>query len=303
MVVLRHGAEGIEVFCVLRHSKSSFLGGAVVFPGGKVDPADGDERWAERTTAPHRRAERFATPGASPRTLAIAACRETLEEGGIVPLDPPGPALDPGELDALRAELLAAPGTFASALARRGRKLALDALVPWARWVTPTAEARRFDARFFLLELPAGQEGRHDERETTHSFWASPADVLARFARGEIFLAPPTTRTLELLAGAGTVERAFALAGEQSLAPICPTFVPGDPPFLALPGDPRHEIPERRVTGPTRFVLRDGRFVSEDPPLHDPLTANRPERSDALEEDQGPHESASPRSVPRGDAP
>jgi hypothetical protein len=98
------------------------------------------------------------------------------------------------------------------------------------------------------------------------SFWARPADVLARSARGDIFLAPPTTRTLELLADVPSVAAALALAAEQSLLPICPLFVPdARAPFLALPGDPQHPVRERRVAGPTRFVLRGARFVSEEP--------------------------------------
>lgn len=270
VVVVREGALGLKVFCVLRHARSSFLGGAVVFPGGKVDPADAADVWAEQAAAPHPRAEALtetyapAQPPVTARALAVAACRETLEEARIVPVDG---FFGDAEVEALHAEIAAAPGSLASALARAGRRLALDTLVPWARWVTPEAEPRRFDARFYLLELPAGQRGRHDEHETTQSFWGRPADVLDRFARGEIFLAPPTTRTLELLATVADPRAARALADEQSLLPVCPQFVAAEAPFLALPGDPAHAVPERRVSGPTRFVLRDGRFVSEDPPV------------------------------------
>jgi len=273
----------LEVFCVRRHANSAFLGGAIVFPGGKVDPADGTEAWDTLGTELHPRASLLvdaSVAGVSARTLAVAACREMLEEGGIVPVDRPLAAED---CDALREELRASTTSLSVALGRRGLRLALDRLVPWARWVTPEMESRRFDARFFLLELPAGQLGTHDRHETTMSFWARPAEVLERFARGEFFLAPPTTRTLELLAHAHDVRAALALAGEQSLRPICPRFVAGgsapadasggaegasvdDAPYLALPGDPSHEIAERRVHGPTRFVLREGRFVSEDAP-------------------------------------
>jgi 8-oxo-dGTP pyrophosphatase MutT (NUDIX family) len=267
VVVIRDGDAGVETFCVLRHPRSSFLGGAVVFPGGKVDAADAEPAWLDLAADPHPRSIAFVSPSAGARALAIAACRETLEEAGIVPAS--GAVTD---LDALRAELVAhpdvggGPGALAGALARRGLRLALGALVPFARWITPAAESRRFDARFYLLVLPSGQVGRHDEHETTMSFWGRPRDVLDRFTRGEIFLAPPTTRTLELLAEAGDVAGALALAGEQSLAPICPAFVAEDPPYLALPGDPSHEVPERRIAGPTRFVLHDGRFVSESAP-------------------------------------
>jgi hypothetical protein len=200
--------------------------------------------------------------GVTPRGLAVAACRETLEEGLLVPIDPP---LDDVGVAALRAE--AGGLGFAAAVRARRARLRIDRLVPWARWVTPEAESRRFDARFFLLALPPGQVGRHDEHETTMSFWATPDDVLGRSARGEIFLAPPTTRTLELLATVSSVEGAFALAAQQSLRPICPLFVPDErSPFLALPGDPAHPVREIRVPGPTRFVFRDGRLVSEEAP-------------------------------------
>ncbi|WP_437581220.1 NUDIX hydrolase [Sorangium sp. So ce887] len=263
MIVLRDDRAGIEVFCVRRHASSSFMGGAVVFPGGKVDAQDGAEVWRDRATAPPARAAAFATDAAPAQSLCVAACRETLEEGAILPTDPP---LSGDEIDAVGRELAA--GTPLDAiLDRRGLKLALAALVPWARWITPVAETRRFDARFFLLPLPRGQIGRHDGHETTMSFWAAPSEVLERAERGEIFLAPPTSRTLELLSGVTDVRSAVALAERQPLLPICPRFVPGDgaePPYLALPGDPSHEIRERHTEGSTRYVLRNGRFVAEE---------------------------------------
>ncbi len=245
-----------------RHAKSGFLGGALVFPGGKVDPADGDPRWQERSTALPPRAEEMAGERASALSLCVAACRETFEEGRILPVEP---GVTDAELDAIEDEVRA--GGLLEALGRRGLSLTLGLLAPFARWVTPEAESRRFDARFYLLVNPKGQAGRHDDRETTMSLWARPADVLDGAARGDFFLAPPTSRTLELLAGARDVHGALALAARQSLLPICPRFVPGDentPTFLALPGDPAHEVKECRVDGPSRYVLREGRFVGED---------------------------------------
>lgn len=247
---------------MLRHQRSNFLGGAIVFPGGKVDAQDGGDGWSDLVTAPHPRGVLMESPDASALALAVAACRESLEEAAIVPLDRPVPS---ELLLTMRREL--ETGTpFAETLRTRGARLALDALVPWGRWVTPEAEQRRFDARFFLLALPDMQQGAHDDREVTHSFWATPSEVLRRFVAGEIFLAPPTCRSLELLADCHTMKSAVALAAEQSLLPICPQFVADDKaPFLALPGDPKHAIAEKRVAGKSRFVLRDGRFLSEDP--------------------------------------
>jgi 8-oxo-dGTP pyrophosphatase MutT (NUDIX family) len=262
VIVVRPLPEGLEVFCVHRHSKSNFLGGAVVFPGGKVDEEDHADAWADLAIGPHPRTVEMATDDADARALAVAACRESLEEAAIVPLSG---RISDDEVLAMRAEL-AGGRSLVDLLRVRRTRLALDSLVPWARWITPEAEARRFDARFFLLPLPEHQRGAHDNHETTMSFWASPAEVLRRFMRGDIFLAPPTCRSLELLAEHTTLESALAVAGEQSLLPVCPRFVADDTaPYLALPGDPSHDVREKRVAGKTRFVLRDGRFVSEDP--------------------------------------
>ncbi|MGH7270465.1 MAG: hypothetical protein ACREJ3_08540 [Polyangiaceae bacterium] len=81
---------GIEVFCVVRHM-AGFLGGAVVFPGGKLDASDLDPAWAERSTTPRAPTTPIAQDAATLRGLAVAACREALEEAAILPVT--GPAL------------------------------------------------------------------------------------------------------------------------------------------------------------------------------------------------------------------
>lgn len=265
VLIVREGGDRLEVFCVQRHQGMAFMGGAVVFPGGKLDPADRAFRGA--ATEPVATGARLVDDGdpATLRALAIAACREAVEEAAILPArHPDGSWLDDAAAIAVRDGLEGGRSLDAE-LAGRGAILDLAALIPFGRWVTPTAERRRFDARFFLLHLPAGQQGHHDGKETTRGFWDSPAGVLARFAAGEVQLAPPTTRCLELLAGSRSLDDAVGIAAAQSLLPICPQFVPADPPVLALPGDPAHPVAEVRIAGPTRFVLRDGRFVSEDP--------------------------------------
>lgn len=258
LLVVRDGDVGLEIFCVRRHADSPFMGGAVVFPGGKLDPSDGALR--SRSRGLHPRAPLFAEGEDHALALAICACREAFEEAAILPLDA---ALDDRQVEALRARHVAGED-FASLIGDRA--LATAALVPFARWITPEAEARRYDARFFVTPLPPGQRGLHDAHETTSSVWAPPARMLEAFAVGDVFLAPPTLRALELLAEVADVAGALRLAEDQSLAPICPKFVPADPPMLVIPGDPEHDERERRVAGSTRFVLRDGKFVSEDAP-------------------------------------
>jgi len=269
LVVVRDTRDegGIEVFCVERQ-KVGFLGGAVVFPGGKLDATDLDAGWASATSAPRTPHTPIADDEGTLRALAVAACREALEEAAILPLV--GTQLSHEELLAWRKR--AAGGeSLLSLLTARGAKLDLAALHPMARWVTPVAESRRFDTRFFLYVAEAALTGAHDDHETTASFWATPADVLRRFVAGSLQLAPPTHRTLEMLATASDARAAVALADAARLDPICPRLVThrdarGETLGLALPGDPEHDVRELRSPGPSRYVLRGDRFLPEDPP-------------------------------------
>jgi 8-oxo-dGTP pyrophosphatase MutT (NUDIX family) len=270
LVLVRDAPEGrLEVFCVQRHTKSAFLGGAVVFPGGKVDAADLDPRWADRATAP--RPASFASGGVELRGLSVAACREALEEAAILPLA--NGTLSHEELVSLRAR--AKETSLLACLVERALTVDLAALHPLARWVTPTAESRRFDTRFFIVIAPPGQPGAHDDRETTASFWATPRETIDRFLAGAVQLAPPTHRTLELLTGTRTAEHALRLAEKANLAPICPRLVRHvdgavDTMALVLPGDPEHEVSEVRVPGASRYVLTGDRWLPGGAPAQRP---------------------------------
>jgi len=269
LVVVRNaGGGGIEVFCVERQ-KVGFLGGAVVFPGGKLDPSDMDAGWVPCVTPPRVPRSPMTSDEAMLRGVAIAACRESLEEAAILPIT--GAALMHAELLEWRERVSREQDVLRTLLVSRGARLDLASLHPLARWITPTAESRRFDTRFFLFVADEALEGAHDDRETTASFWASPEDVLHRFAAGALLLAPPTHRTLEVLASARDSLDAVAIANRACLDPICPLVFlhrdsTGEATALALPGDPEHDVPVPRVAGKSRFVLRAGRFVPEDPP-------------------------------------
>jgi 8-oxo-dGTP pyrophosphatase MutT (NUDIX family) len=269
LVAVRDGAEGIESFCVERSKQSRFLGGAIVFPGGKVDAADLDARWLTSVSHISPRTASFAEDSDTARALAIAASREALEEAALLPIS--GGKISHEDLLALRKRAETEPSAILEMLEARGLVLDLAALEPLSRWLTPAAEARRYDTRFFLVRAPEDQPGAHDDHETMSSFWASPKKLLARFDAGEVQLAPPTHRTLEILARAATVDAAFEIARHASLEVICPELVKqttqsGETMALVLPGDPEHSIQHSRIAGKTRFVLRDGRFVPEDAP-------------------------------------
>jgi 8-oxo-dGTP pyrophosphatase MutT (NUDIX family) len=269
LILLRDSDEGVQIFCVERNKKSRFLGGAVVFPGGKVDAADGDAAWAEHTTAFGASLPPIARDAEQLRALGVAACRETLEEAAILPLD--GEPLGNDDVIALRDRVRGGASFFGEVKAL-GRKLALSELVPFARWVTPTAEPRRYDARFFACKAPRGQKGAHDDHETTTSFWATPKSILDRFVKREIALAPPTHRTVEIILGLDGADKVLAYARTANLGPVCPALkmqkdAKGETLALVLPGDPEHDVKEQRVPGKARYVLRDEIWVPEDPPV------------------------------------
>ena len=135
VLVLREAPEPgapLEVYCVVRHKKSGFLGGAVVFPGGKIDETDGGAGWEGRASGVPARSDRVAASETAGRTLAIGAARETLEEAGVIPLRDPAPAADVG---AMRAELEAGEPLY-DVLSKRGATLDTAAFVLFARWTS-----------------------------------------------------------------------------------------------------------------------------------------------------------------------
>jgi 8-oxo-dGTP pyrophosphatase MutT (NUDIX family) len=260
VILLRDAAAGLEVFLVQRQHRIQFMGGATVFPGGKLDPGDGAPEVLARVTG--RTAEAAARAlGEDDAGLAlalhVAALRETLEESGVLL----GAAT--GDADALRARLHEKGAVLGPLLAEHGVTLDAGALVPLSRWVTPAVEKRRFDARFFLAAVAAGTRAAHDTHESIAGAWLRPDDALARHGRAEIDLPPPTLRTLELLAPFARAEDALADAAGRPPPLVRPVFrdLAGQW-VLALPGDPEHPEPAPVLAGPTRFSARDARWFS-----------------------------------------
>ncbi len=140
------------------------------------------------------------------RALVCAAVRETFEEAGVLLAGAPdgGPLADPSgpSWEADRAALVAGAVTLAELLSRRGLVLRADLLVPWARWITPEGEPRRFDARFFAAALPAGQLATGHAAESDRIAWLRPADAIESARAGQISMLPPTATTLHDFAAA-----------------------------------------------------------------------------------------------------
>lgn len=263
MVVRERPGVGLEVFCVERNKGTRFLGGALVFPGGKLDPSDGDARWD--ALARHYEAPNRAGGEAFARETAICALRECFEEACILHVH--GIATDVlGAWHAAAAQAGPAGDTelLAARLAAAGAHVDLGAFVPIARWVTPVQEARRFDTRFFVTRAPEGQEGRVDGGEATRGVWATAAHFLAEFAAGRVALFPPTHRMLEVLAACATWRDVEAYASGASLAPICPEVARVDDTVaLTMPGDREHSEREPLIAGRSRYVLRGEQWLPE----------------------------------------
>lgn len=243
-VVPDEGQGGFEVYLVKRHGKSGFMAGAHVFPGGRVDDDDA---------------------GFDVDRFAVAAIRETWEECGVLLARPESglPLTTRAPIDAVAARG-AAGEPFRHALLAAGLVPDVDALVPIAWWITPEAEPKRFDTRFFFAVVPPLQ--RHDAgvdgHEVTEGAWFTPRAALDAYEQGTITLAPPTLVTLEDLAAHASVDD--VRAARWPLRAVRPILGDEDGRLvLALPGDPRHEVSEPLWPARTRIVVDDqGRFRS-----------------------------------------
>lgn len=196
-----------QLLMVERARAMAFAGGALVFPGGRIDPGD------------HALA---ATLAGAPDDAAgrIAAIRETIEEAGLpLGLDP----LPDAERVATLRHGLHAGAPFAPLLADNGLALDLAALTPFARWRPAHEHARVFDTLFYVARLPDGApEPTVDATENVRLFWASAEAVLAEAASGRARLIFPTRRNLERLARFDSFAAAVADAARYPIRTITP---------------------------------------------------------------------------------
>ena len=250
VVLLRDAADGPQAHVVRRASTMAFAGGMAAFPGGSVDAGDADPGLPWRGPEPAALAARLGTDPPGARALVACAVRETFEEAGVLLASRPGEEavvvveLDAaGPWEALRAELERHATTLAAALGQRGLEVRADLLAPWAHWVTPEAEPRRYDTRFFVAALPAGSAAVAVGREADARAWVRPVDALAAARRGELLMLPPTSSVLQEIADAGaSVAQVLAAAPARVLSPLMPRFAvdeAGDVRLL-LPGTPEH---------------------------------------------------------------
>ena len=224
VVLVRDGGAAPEILLLKRHRASGFVPGAYVFPGGRVDEADGaDSLIALLEEAP-------GTPHAS---YWLASVREAFEETGVLlarTFD--GDALPDATISAdvakWRAQLLEHDAGLQDALAALNARPDLSRMVYCAHWITPTAEPRRYDTRFFLAELPHGAQVTIDEREMSDMVWVTAADALDRFRKGTLPMVFPTVKTIQRLASYVSVNEMIEAFRSAQVPAILPRLVTTD---------------------------------------------------------------------------
>lgn len=219
---------------IARAERSSFAGGALVFPGGRVDPGDRDASWAEHAKG----------LDADPVLAAaqVAAIREAFEEAGVLlARGPAGAMLTADEVKALspwRANVERDDALFLTLVRRHGLTLAADQLTLFAHWIAPPGLHRRFDTLFFAAAFPEGQDVLEDGDEATEALWISPADAVAARDAGTRKIIFPTARNLELLGVSSSTAAVIDFARRRPIRPVIPDTVTRDGKmFLKLPDD------------------------------------------------------------------
>lgn len=237
MVLLRDAPAGVEVFLQRRVAAMAFAAGMTVFPGGGVDKRDADASVSWSGPPPAQWAEWFDCSESLARALVCAAVRETFEESGVLlAATPAGVPADTSRFAAERDALVARELSLARFLADNGLTLRADLLRPWANWVTPEQEPRRYDTRFFLAAIPEGQQADGETTEADATAWWRPAEAIEDAKAGRSRLMPPTWLTLQEMAEFDSA--GAALATERSVRKVMPNLVrDGDRFRVVLDGE------------------------------------------------------------------
>jgi 8-oxo-dGTP pyrophosphatase MutT (NUDIX family) len=251
---------------VKRHGLSDVLGGAYVFPGGKLDASDMQlalgAQLDQDTAALHTALGEPNLTHEVAGGLFVAALREAFEECGVLFAE------DAAHHHSLALAAQIKTGhAFNQVLADQQLRLQTRAVLPWSRWVTPrmpSISAKRFDTRFFVAALPTDQVASHDNVETTESVWLTPRQALTQYWERTIEMAPPQIMTLAHLSRFADVAGVLHSARASVPALVAPEpFDDDGERVICYPGDPRHSVRTAAMPGPTRLRFRNRRFEPE----------------------------------------
>ena len=234
IALLRDSPSRMEILLLRRDRSASFVPGAYVFPGGRVDRAD----WMKKTLArvdgltPETAADRLGLADTNPPAIAyyVAALREAFEETGILigvgpNSEAPPTAAEDANIEVLRNGLMEGHVSFTEALEQLSCRIDGSSIEYLAHWITPEREPRRFDTRFFAARVQADTKPMFDPREMTDAVWVTPQDALSRNQAGTLPMIFPTISTLQQLADYATAEDALREIGNASIPTVLPRLI------------------------------------------------------------------------------
>ena len=257
VLLLRDGSDGLETFMVVRHHQIDFASGALVFPGGKIDPGDFEVRdLCDGIGGDDGNDGNDGESGEVDEArvaMMAGAIREAFEECGVLLAREAGAdALVSAErlrrLEDDRTALHRGEVDLRAFLEREGLRLACDQLRHFAHWITPPMVPKRFDTHFYLVPAPADHLAVHDGHESVDSVWISPGDALTGAEDGTYTIIFPTLRNVELLGQSRTVAEAMDAAAGRAVVPILPwTERRDDGTYVCIPADAGYAVTEEKI--------------------------------------------------------
>ena len=234
VLVIRDGADDLEVFMVVRHHQIDFASGALVFPGGKVDESD---------LNPEIRRYIISETEISDEELSykIAGIRECYEEADLLF------AYEQNEKEIISSERLKQlanwreefnnkKGSMFDFAVKENITFNLDNLILFAHWITPKMMPKRFDTYFYLAEAPKDHIGKHDGKESVDSIWISPKQALDDCLAEKRTIIFPTRMNLEKLSKFNTVKEALEEVKKETVFTVEPKIEKNeDGVFLTIP--------------------------------------------------------------------
>ncbi|MEK7264832.1 MAG: NUDIX hydrolase [Pseudomonadota bacterium] len=243
-VLLLRDEPAFEVLMIARHEKSAFAGGALVFPGGRIDPGDSAGEWRDFSAG--------LSTDSRVAAAQIGSIREAFEEAGILlARDASGEIISAAHTKTLnewRSRIENNDLLFLDLIRSEKLRLACDALHLFSHWVAPPGLHRRFDTLFFAARFPQGQVVLEDGNEATDALWISPQRALDARATGERKIIFPTACNLGLLSQSKSVQETFDSAARRDIPPVTPIVIKrGGKPFLQIPQRLGYPVTEEAV--------------------------------------------------------
>ena len=281
VILTRESSQGqFKVFLMRRHRDQDFMGGAFVFPGGRLD-----EETATSISSPTPGVSRVPKPSVAcrPQTCrkrrpwgssSLPFVRPSKSPGSSLPTMQSGQIIDlaegekAGRFAGYRLQIHDHRLSLTEMAEQEGLTFAPDLLTPYSHWITPEIESKRFSTRFFLARQPPEQIPFHDTIEMTKSQWLTPSTAIEQQKEGRILLMPPTLKSLEELNEFDSLDDLFQAARSREIRTILPEAFTTDDGFgVRLPHDPEYKIEAYkqppRPGETSRIVLQGDRWRTE----------------------------------------